>query len=155
MGRYRVAIDEARRAHDLDPDDPAFVGLLIDACGARGDSDSAKAVARTMIATTPRSRSAAQIYLNFLEASDAPAWRVSLAELRLDWLNFRLQTASRSIDSLPNVMASGVLDQEWCLELETLWPGIRALRPSVADSLAELVESASLPCDLPGDPVDG
>ncbi|MCH8934422.1 MAG: tetratricopeptide repeat protein [Gemmatimonadetes bacterium] len=155
MGRYRVAIDEARRAHDLDPDHPAFVGLLIDAYGARGDSDSARAVARTMIAAAPRSRIHAQIYLNFLEAYGAPAWRVSLAELRLDWLNFRLQAASRSIDSLPNVMASQVLDQEWCLELETLWPGIRALRPSVADSLAELVESARLPCDLPGDPVDG
>ncbi len=155
MGRYRVAIDEARRAHDLDPDDPAFAGLLIDAYRARGDSDSARAVARTMIAAAPRSRSHAQIYLDFLEADGAPAWRVSFAELRLDWLNFRLQTASRSIDSLPNVMAGQVLDQEWCFELETLWPGIRALRPSVADSLAELVESARLQCDLPEDPVDG
>jgi hypothetical protein len=155
MGRYRVAIDEARRAHDLDPDHPAFVGLLIDAYRASGDSDSAKAAARTMIAAAPRSRSAAQIYWDFLEAYGAPAWRVSLAELRLDWLNFRLQAASRSIDSLPNVMASEVLDREWCLELETLWPGIKALRPSVADSVAEIVESAHLLCDLPGDPVDG
>ncbi|MCH7717214.1 MAG: tetratricopeptide repeat protein [Gemmatimonadetes bacterium] len=155
MGRHRVAIDEARRAYDLDPDHPAFVGLLIDTYRATGDSDSAGAVARTMIAAAPRSRIHAQIYLNFLEAYGAPAWRVSLAQLRLDWLNLRLQAASRSIDSLPNVMASQVLDQEWCLELETLWPGIRALRPSVADSLAELVESARLPCDLPGDPVDG
>ncbi len=155
MGRYGVAVDEARRAHDLDPDDPVLVGLLIDAYRARGDSDSAGAVARTMIAAAPRSRIHAQIYLNFLDAYGAPAWRVSLAQLRLDWLNFRLQAASRSIDSLPNVMAGQVLDQEWCLELETLWPGIRALRPSVADSLAELVESARLQCDLPGDPVDG
>ncbi len=155
MGRYRVAIDEAQRAHDLWPDHPAFVGLLIEAYRARGDSDSAMAVARTMIAAAPRSRSHAQIYWDFLEAYGAPAWRVSLAELRVDWLNFRLQAASRSIDSLPNVMASQVLDREWCLELETLWPGIRALRPSVADSLGKLVESARLLCDLPGDPVDG
>lgn len=155
MGRYRVAIDEARRAHDLEPDNPVFVALLIDAYRARGDGDSARAVARTMIAAAPWSRSAAQIYLNFLEAYDAPAWQMSLGQLRLDWLNFRLQASSRSIGSLPNVMASEVLGQEWCLELETLWPGIRALRPSVADTLAALVESARLQCDLPGDPVEG
>jgi len=33
--------------------------------------------------------------------------------------------------------------------------GYPTLLPSVADSLAELVESAGLLCDLPGDPVDG
>jgi dolichol kinase len=149
MGRYRIAVQEARRAHELWPDNPGFIRLLLDALVAAGAGDSARAVARRALASAPRSRAMAQVYADFLAAVEAPAWQRLAAEIRLDWLSFRLSAASDQLDTLPDLLGDSP-GGDWCLELETLWPALQALRPSLEVQVRDIARRRDLSCRLPG-----
>jgi hypothetical protein len=156
MGRNQVALREARRAHDLWPWNPGFIGLLIQAYTAQGDVDSATHVAETAVAEAPQSQAVARLYLEFLRAHGAAPWRVVLAEVRLDWLSFRLGAASRGLDSLAAALEGAPPGNEWCWELGSVWRGIHAMRPGLEERLEGLVLAAGLECGLSGlDPSAG
>ena len=75
-----------------------------------------------------------------------------MAQARLDWLSLNLAAASRGLDSLPAIIPLGVTDPAFCLELETLWPGLEALRPAVRTRLDTSLVLAGAACDLPRTP---
>ncbi len=152
MGRHRVAVHEAQRALSLWPNQPGLARLLIDAYSAGGYLDSASAVAETLLRETPQSRAAAWLHLDVLRRRAAPPWRLAVAQARLDWLSLNLAAASRGLDSLPAIIPLGVTDPAFCLELETLWPGLEALRPVVGTRLETNPAVAEAACDLPGTP---
>ncbi len=152
MGRHHVAIHEAERALSLWPNQPGLARLLVDAYSAGGYLDSAAAVAETLLRATPQSRAAAQLHLDVLRRRAAPPWRLAVAQARLDWLSLNLAAASRGLDSLPAIIPLGVSDPAFCLELETLWPGIEALRPAVGASIVTNPVVAAAACDLPRTP---
>ena len=152
MGRHHVAVHEAERALSLWPDQPGLARLLVDAYSAGGYLDSAAAVAETLLRATPHSRAAAQLHLEVLQRRAAPSWRLAMAQARLDWLSLNLAAASRGLDSLPAIIPLGVSDPAFCLELETLWPGLEALRPAVGASLETNPVVAAAACDLPRTP---
>lgn len=148
MGRYRVAVQEARRAHDLWPDSPGFFRLLIEALLAAGEDDSAAAIVRNGIASAPQSLAIAEVYADFLAAAEAPGWQRRVAQIRLDWLRFRLTSASAGLDSLPGLLGDAP-GRDLCLELETLWPAVLALRSGLADRIRDLAQAAGPGCELP------
>jgi hypothetical protein len=149
MNRHRVAISEARRMHDLWPDSPDMSRWLVEAYLSDGNIDSATAVAERAIVAAPQSYAVAQIYLSVLGRRDTPEWRLLLARARVDWLSLRLESAGRRLSVLPDVLGHEPLHRDWCLDLETIWPGLVALRPAVADTVVGMVQSAGLPCQLP------
>ncbi len=144
MGRPDVAVAEAQRA--------GIARLLVDAYAARGDLDSAAAVAESALRAAPLSRAAAQLHLDVLHSRSTPPWRLALAQARLDWLSLNLAAASRGLDSLPTILPTGADDPALCLELETLWPGVQALRPAVGNRLAVAFGAGDGSCDLPAVP---
>ncbi len=152
MGRHRVAVSEARRALSLWPNQPGIARLMVDAYAAAGDLDSAAVVAESLLRATPQSRAVAQLHLDVLRRRATPPWRLAMAQARLDWLSLNLAAASRGLDSLPAIIPLGVSDPAFCLELETLWPGLEALRPAVGTRLDTSPVFAGAVCDLPRTP---
>jgi hypothetical protein len=96
-GWDRLAQQEAARAADLHPSEPAFHRLVARVYLSRGHPDSAAAPARRAIELASQSAVVWEWYGEVLDALNAAPWRRTSVEAHVDWIDGRFGQAGRRL----------------------------------------------------------
>lgn len=147
VDRPALALQEARRAHQLRPGHVELAMLLVRAYQAAGLEDSALAASQAAVAGAPRSAALAATHRELLRRQGAEPWRLLAADVRVDWLGMRLGRATERLDALPALLARAETD-DWCWDLEQTWEAVEALNWAAGRRLAQLVREAEAGCVL-------
>ena len=138
-GQDEAALRHARDAHARLPRHVAVGSRLVDVRLARGELDSALAVARYLVELSPGSPLAAETYLRVLGQAEAPGWQRLLASARHDWGRYRFAAAGARMDSAAQAWRSarspGVGGECW--ELRATGAMLDALRPGLLGELLQ------------------
>ncbi len=135
VGRDEVALRHVREAYARVPNHAFLGSLLADVWLARGEVDSALAVARRLVELSPGSALVNETYLRVLDRAAAPAWQLLSARARVDWVRYRFAAAAARLDSAVQAAASepagGVGGGCWevvatAVMLDVLRPGHRS-----------------------------
>ncbi len=149
LGRERMALVETERAWALRPGHPEITSLHVAALGANGLHDSARAVAREGIEAAPHHRTPAFIYRQLLGA-EAPAWQITLAEARLDWLELDLARTTEKLKAVESLLGPDVKLEGFCWEFGNLWPVIQALHRPLGEVALTVANTERLDCAFQG-----
>jgi hypothetical protein len=147
LGRPGVALQEARRAHALQPGHVALATLLVHAYQAAGRPDSALLASRDAVAAAPRSPLIAATHRQLLQDQGADPWRLLAADIRLDWLALRLGRATARLDSLSGLLAESEAG-DWCWDLENVWEVVEALNWPAGRRLSQMARDGGAACAL-------
>lgn len=143
LERPQLAVRAAHRSWQIMPANGRLAGLVVQAYRGAGYPDSALWAARLAVERNPVSHAAAETYRQVLEEQAASPWRRRLAEARVAWLEGRLALATTHLAAVRVATAGGTAAAgDWCWEVESLLPMIRALDPSF-ESHARSVTTAT------------
>jgi len=122
QGRPKQAVDLALNAFGRHPTDGRIQEMLAVALLAAGMSDSATAVVTEAMAITPTGGRTAQVVVDVMERTEAPAWKWHLAVARRDWLDRNLVSVVAHLDSAMVSLPSRLDRALECRFLEPMLP---------------------------------
>jgi hypothetical protein len=134
MGRRLLGLEQAEETAVLEVEDPRIDETFIRALLANGMIDSAVAVGVAGAARFPGSAEVLEAYGEALAQARA-ADRLTLLEVRQDWLARRLVAAQARLDSLASEgLTLGGLDVP-CVDIAAIRTPVEGLRPDLWDQL--------------------
>ena len=146
LGRHRLAIREARRGLELEPDNPRLAGHLARAYLAAGRQDSAIVVARRAVARAPGDPAAESLYGTVLSEVDAPDWQRGISRIRVAWLSGRPVAATAEIAGLAGQLPQSIAEPDFCEEWVRIADLVQALLPGTMAEISDNVDEAGVIC---------
>ena len=146
LGRHRLAIREARRGLELEPDNPRLAGHLARAYLAAGRQDSAMVVARRAVARAPGDPAAESLYGTVLSEVDAPDWQRGISRTRVAWLSGRPVAATAEIAGLAGQLPQSIAEPDFCEEWVRIADLVQALLPGTMAEISDNMDEAGVIC---------